>query len=295
MPGGGEPESTTTESTGWAPAMQGMEANLLPGVNQYAQQYGGGEGLWDQSRLADLDPNTTQGQESMLGLVPGMQEQYSGLQGSLEGFLDYDPDSQANMARRSAMTDNVSSMFNESIRPGIENRGTFSGQFGGPQQSIAMGSATAPLSRALADSEVSMMEGDRNRAMQAMSMAPGIINSQMNPGMFQENIGNTRGQRGQYELNDQVGQFEADRNNQLRSLQEQMSLYAPMTAFGSTTNGSTTTESSASPLQSLAGMAAIGADMYSGGGLGALGSIFKPKDPYDPDEFGSGGAYDGSW
>ena len=271
--GGKSKQETNTKSTttGWGPAMQSVENNIIPGVNDWSQNYGGGEGLYTGSMLGAQDPNTMQGQDMMLGAADQYGQDYQNVRGTLQGFLDYDPNSFQNQASRAALGANASAQFNEVIRPGIEDIGTSSGQFGGNQQNLALGSATAPLSRAIADNEVNLMNADRDRAMNAMLNAGGIMQNAFVPGQVYEGVGNARTTRGQLEKNDQINQFEQQRNNQLRSILEMQGITLPLTQIGSTSNSTTEQTSKANPLQTAVGLGSIAANMYSGGLLGSLG------------------------
>ena len=235
MPGGGSPAKTITESTGWEPVMNAIEQDVLPGISEYNAKFGEGQGLWADSQLADQNALIGKAQDKQLDLATLLEGQFGNLTNTLEGFLDYDPNSTQNVASRDALNANVQAAFNESIRPGIEDRFTFSGQFGGPQQNNAIGAATAPLSRALASGEVDLMQGDRNRAMQAMGMAPSMYATQLIPSQIMGNIGEQRTDRSQLELADEIQQFEAPRRNQLQSLLEASGLLSPLATLEQTT------------------------------------------------------------
>ena len=199
--------------------------NLNPLVESFAKNYGGGEGLYGDTRLDDQDPLIGQGQEQALRAAGQIGQGFSGANQALEGFLDTDYNSPQNQAQRDALGANVSSIFNESIRPGIEDRSTFSGQFGGPQSADAMGSATAPLSRAIADAEVNMFNADQDRALQALGIAPSIISGQLMPSQITSAVGADRTSRGQLELEDIIQMYEADRTNQLRGAEDSTGLF----------------------------------------------------------------------
>jgi hypothetical protein len=154
---------------------------VLPGITDYNNKYGGGQGLWEDSRLADLDPLIKKSQNQALGTANQLQGQLGNVMGHLEGFLDYDPNSPINQARRDSFNDQVLNSFETTFRPAIEDRGTFAGQFGGPQQQLTMGRAVGDLGRDMAEIEAGMMESDRTRAFQAMQMAPGLLATQLMP------------------------------------------------------------------------------------------------------------------
>ena len=262
-----------TKNSGWKPALDSIKENVLPGINDFASEYAGGNGLWEGGALNPLDPLVTQAQNSQLDMIPGLEQAFGGVTDTLQGFLDYDPNSAQNVARRGALTDNVTTMFNESIRPGIEDRGTFSGQFGTPQGEIALGRATDGLSRSLSDAEVSIMEGDRNRAFQAMGMAPSILSSTLMPSQIMGDIGTQRTQRGQQELLDEIFQYEQPRNNELRHLAETSGLLSPLTGLSTTVSAP-----GGSPLQGALGGAAAGSAFgpwgaAAGGVIGGLGAL----------------------
>ena len=267
---GGKQKSS---ASGWKPAMNQIKDDLLPGIGDYSDQYGQGQGIYQGTMLADQDPLVRQAQQQQLALSGRMGGQLDNVMGTLEGFLDYDPNSVQNQAQRNAMSANASAAFNNVIRPGIEDRGTGAGQFGGNQQSLAMGAATAPLSRALADNESAMMNADKNRAMTAMGQAPGLISAQLMPGQIQADIGGQRTQRSQQELADMIQQFEGPRRAELQSLLEQSGLLTGLTGLGSSTSAP-----GGSPIQGALGGAAAGSSFgpwgaAAGGVLGGLGAL----------------------
>ena len=262
---GGSSETTTT---GWKPAMKEFKNSVLPSVQEWNDLYGSGQGIYTGSTLAAEDPLFTQGQEAALAAAGNYTDQYSSLLETLEGFLNYDPNSAANVAARDALNQNVNAAFNYSIRPGIENRGTFSGQFGGPQQNIALGAATEPLSRALADSEVGLMNADRNRALQAMSMAPSLYAGQFLPSDLMQQIGAQRTFRDQAELEDYIQMYEAERNAGKQGIAESTSMLLPLAGLATTTS----TDTSQSPLSIAAGLGAT--YLGAGGTVPDMGSLF---------------------
>lgn len=275
MSGGGKNQKVSVQ--GWGPAMDSVESNLLPLINAYSSNFGGGQGLWTGSQLADLDPLVTDAQNAQLDLVPGMADQFQGVMNTLEGFLDYDPNSYQNQAARDTLGANISALFNESIRPGIEDRYTAAGQFGGPQQSVALGAATAPLSRAIADAEVGLMNADRQRAFQAMTAAPGLLTSQLIPSQIMGDVGVQRTMRDQQELADEIFQYEAPRRNDLQSVLELSGLLNPLTGMGQTTNagGGDGGIFQGALGGALSGFGATGSPWgaLAGGVLGGLGSL----------------------
>lgn len=263
--GGGEQESSSTTS-GWKPAMRDVKDDLLPRVSDFNANYGSGEGLYEGSRLADQNEWVTSGQRRLGNAAVQYGEDIDNLSGSIQGFIDYDPNSPQNVARRDAMSANVNNAFNQTIQPGIQDQFTMSGQYGGYQQQNALGAATEPLSRALADSEVQMMEGDRDRALQAAGMAPGIYSQSFVPGQVIGGIGQERTNRAQADLQDYIQQSEAGRNNKYRSISEVGGLLTPLVGLEQNTQG-VQEGGSGNPLQSIMGIASMGLGAY-----GALSS-----------------------
>jgi hypothetical protein len=253
-----------SQSRGFEPALAGIENELLPEIRDYGRDFDRGQGLYSGSILGPEHELVNQGNQTALDQIPGMQDHLSLLRQTNQGFLDYDPNSFQNQASRDALGANVQAQFNESIRPGIEDRGTFSGQFGGSQVGNALGAATAPLSRAIGDSEVGLMNADRNRALAASQQTGGILRDSLLPSQIQSDIGNQRTQRGQQERMDFIQQQEAERRNRFQSLQEQSSLYGPLAGAGGT---ATTTPGSAGAGGVLSG--ALGGAV-AGGQLGGM-------------------------
>jgi hypothetical protein len=237
-----------------------MKRNYFPQVNDFSDQYSGGQGLWEGSGLAGQSDATLQGQQGMLAQLPGLQQQLNMNAGTLEGFLDYDPNSPINQARRNAFSAQAMNNFNTNLRPAIEDRGSFAGQFGGPQALGAIGNAGASTMRDINSFEANMMDQDRTRAFNAMQMAPSIFASQMMPNQIQQQVGGMQDARSQAELMDQIMQFEQPRNNSLRSLQDIGNLYQPFSGLGSGGN-----VGGSNPIQSALGGAFLGSQLYSGG------------------------------
>jgi hypothetical protein len=241
---------------------------LTPNAESFANEYGQGQGLYTGNRLGEQSGLVGDGEQQALdaaGIIGGMTGQSNE---ALEGFLNYDPNSQQNQAARDALGANVSSLFNESIRPGIENRSTMSGQFGGPQSAVALGSATAPLSRAIADSEVGLMNADRNRALQALGMSGQIQNQNLLPSAITSAAGEQQTQRNQMTLNDLIQMSESERNNALQGNQEAIGLLTQLQGG----QGSVTQEGTqGNPVQGALGGALLASNLFGGGSqAGAL-------------------------
>ena len=268
--------------TGGIGADDAVKKHLLPEVKSYGRDYDRGQGLWDGDILGYQNAGVNQGQEAALNAIPGIQGMLDQQNNTLQGFLDYDPNSFQNQASRDALGANVSSAFNESIRPGIEDRFTNAGQYGGYQQQNAIGAATAPLSRALADGEVGLMNADRNRAMNALQMSPGLINQNLLPSQIMGDVGSQRTQRNQMMQFNNIQKHEAERNNRLQSLQEMSGLYGGMLGGGGGFAAPQGPSTANSLLSGALGGAATGAAIGAAGGpigwaggaaLGAIGAL----------------------
>jgi hypothetical protein len=273
----GKKSGAESQSRGFEPALAGIENELLPEIRDYGRNFDRGQGLWDGSILGPEDPRVAQGLQSSLDAIPGIQGQLGQQNQALQGFLDFDPNSFQNQASRDALGANVQAQFNESIRPGIEDRGTFSGQFGGSQVGNALGASTAPLSRAIADSEVGLMNADRNRGLSALQLSPGIINQNLLPGQIQSDVGANRTQRGQQGLMDHIQQTESSRRNRFQSLQEMESLYGPLAGAGGTASTTPGSPGAGGVLSGALGGAVAGGQLGGmsgtpfGAGVGAAG------------------------
>lgn len=263
-------EQTTS---GWKPVMDQIKSDVLPNIAAWGQQYGGGEGLWTGSQLGAQDTNVGAGQDMILGAADQYASDYQNVRGTLQGFLDYDPNSYQNQASREALRNNATAQFNEVIRPGVEDMGTASGQFGGNQQSLALGAASAPLSRAIADNEYNLMNADRDRAFNALINSGQIMLGGFVPGQAYEGVGNARTARGQLEQLDQINQYESPRNNALLAASQHQGLLSPLAGLEQTSKGTVTTTSKPSALQTAIGVGALAAGAYTGGAAGGLGSL----------------------
>lgn len=233
-------QSGTQTQSGWQPVMDMLGNTTIPAIGNYNASYGGGEGIYQGTQLGALDPNVTLGQNSILGAASTYGNQANALQGTLQGFLNYDPNSSINQASRDALGANVRAQFNESILPGMQDQATASGQYGGNQYSLALGAATAPLSRAIADNEFNLMDADRNRAMQAMGMSPEIMQTLFTRGMMENQVGQQRTDRTQAEKLDEIQKFNAPREARLRSILETQGLLTPMAGLSQTGTSSAT-------------------------------------------------------
>lgn len=270
MSGGGDNE---TKVQGWKPAQKALKQDVLPGMRDYMQTYGDGSGLWADSQLADQRPMINDAQSMQLQLVPALSRHMDANTRVLEGFLNYDPNSPINQARMDSFSDAAMAEFNDSVRPAIESRSTFAGQYGGPQAALTMGRAAGDVGRDIASLQAQMMENDRNRAFQAMQVAPSLFMSRLLPSQVKEAVGQRKQARDQLELADQIQQFEAPRRNQLQSLMEGQQMIAPLTGTSTVTSGPGT-----SPLQGALAGAGIGSlfgapGAFIGAGMGALGSF----------------------
>jgi hypothetical protein len=233
--GGGKQQA---QQTGWKPALSAVERNLLPGIKEFSTDYGQGQGLWTGSQLAPEDYNVRAGGDYLLGnaglLGNRMNEAYQGL----EGFMNYDPNDPINQARRDALGAQSRATFDQFLRPAVEDRGTGSGQFGGNQQALATGAAMQGLNRDIVSAEADMMNADRQRALQALGMAPAMGQAQLLPGQIQMEVGQQRTQRNQLDQLNAIQMYEAERNNRLRGLQDTSGLLTPLTGLGTTASSS---------------------------------------------------------
>jgi hypothetical protein len=269
--GGKKAPSSQSVTTGWKPALDGVENNYLPRAQNYSDNYGDGQGLYSGSILADQDPNIRRGQEMALrgGDVAGGLSDTANR--AWQGFIDYDPNSVQNQASRDALRANASAQFNEVIRPGVEDLGTSSGQFGGNQQNLALGAATAPLSRAIADNEYGLMDADRERAMRAIGMTGEMQNNSLFSSQIVGDVGQQRQRRGQQERLDEIQQYEAPRRNSYQSALEVGGLYSPFVGASQTTQGTGTPGSAGAGgvVSGALGGAAVGASIPGAGFVGA--------------------------
>lgn len=241
----------------WARVGEGMKRNYFPAVNQFADQYGP-ESLYSGSRLADENQQVAAGQKRALLLNPMWAEQAQRNANAIEGFIDYDPNSPVNQARRDSFSAQAMDNFNTNVRPAIEDRGTFSGQFGGPQQALAMGRAAGDTMRDINMFEANMMEADRQRALQATGMAPSIFAAQNAPFLMREQIGQRKTARDQLELEDQIQRQEAGYNNALRANLDMASLYNPFSGLGY----QGTVSSGPNPIQGALSGAVLGNQLF---------------------------------
>jgi hypothetical protein len=281
MGGKSKPASAQTSTSGNPVVLDQINNSLIPGIEDYSENYGNGEGLYSGSILADQDPLIRQAQ----GQALGQRDTVSGLSDSantaFQGFLDYDPNSATNQMARDAFGAEVRSQFDETIRPGIEDIGTSSGQFGGNQQNLALGSASAPLSRAIASNEARLAEGDRGRAFDALRLTGQMQDNSLLSSQITGDVGQQRTVRGQQELTDDIQMGEAERRNQLQSLLEQSGLLGPLanSSTSTTTGGTAASGGTAGVAKGALGGAAAGGAIAGpwgaavGGVLGGLGAL----------------------
>jgi hypothetical protein len=147
--------------------------------------------------------------------------------------------------------------FDRNIRPAIEDRSTFGGQFGGPQQALAVGAAGGDTMRDINSFEAQMMEADRNRALQASGMAGQIFAQQAMPLQAKEMVGMRMNERKQAELNDKIMQHNQGYDNNLRANMDMAGLYNPFSGLGYQGNAG-----GPSTMQSIASGAILGSELF---------------------------------
>lgn len=215
----------------WARVGEGMKRNYFPRVNEFADRFNGDD-LYQGTMLGPNSKAVTDGQRQQIDLTSRWNGQVRRNADTIEGFLDYNPNSPINQARRNAFSDQAMTNFDRNIRPAIEDRGTFGGQFGGPQQALAVGAAGADTMRDINSFEAQMMEADRNRALQASGMAGQIFAQQAMPLQNKEMVGMRMNQRSQQELDDRIMQHNQPYDNNLRANMDMAGLYNPFSGLG---------------------------------------------------------------
>jgi hypothetical protein len=231
MSGGSQEQKTK----GFKPVMNRIKSDLLPAGDAFFNEFGAGQGLFEGSRLAPEDELVRAGQDRALGLVPGMADQFTGLQDVLGGFLA-GPESAGAGQLREAARQEAQRGFNRAIGSTVQGQVGGSGQGGSRQAALALGAASSPFSTGLIGLEGQLRNAQMNNQMRALGMAPGIIGSQLLPGQIEEGVGQQRSAREQLELQDQIQEFEAPRANQLRGLLEQQGFLTPMAGLEQTTS-----------------------------------------------------------
>jgi hypothetical protein len=234
-------QDQTTSNTGFQPAVDNLQNSFFPNVEAYNSSFGNGAGLYGGSVLAGQDQNLTDAQNSQLNLSGRIDGQLRGVNNTLQGFLNPDPNSAQNTLQRNLLGQRITQQFTQGIQPGIEDLGTSSGQFGGNQQNIALGAASQGLANAVGQSELGLMNADQDRAFQAMIASPGLIQSQLLPSQIQGDVGLQRSGRNQQELLDQIQQFESPRRNEFQGLLEQQGLVLPTLGAQNSSTGSGST------------------------------------------------------
>ena len=252
----------------WARVGEGMKRNYFPRVNEFADQYGA-DSLYTGTGLADQHHAVPVAQRQQLDLTGRWNEQIRGAADSIEGFIDYDPNSPVNQARRNAFSDQAMTNFNRNVRPAIEDRSTFSGQFGGPQSALAVGAAAGDTMQDINMFEANMMEADRQRALQATGMAPSLFAAQQQPLMNKEAIGNRITDRRQQELTDQIMQHNQPYMNAQQNIMDIAAMYNPFSGLGyqGTVGGS-------DPAQAAVAGATLGRTLFPDGFSNPFGNIF---------------------
>jgi hypothetical protein len=279
--------SGTRESTAFRPVVDLARSDALPLADEWYNQYGRGQGLWSGPNLAAQNPLIGEAQRHQLGIAAGMGDQFRDVNRTMQGFLDTSPKFDFNSAQnrhaRDMLGARIQRQFNQSIAPSIQNMGTDVGQFGGNQQSIAMGAASAPLSEAIAGAELGltnrMMDDHQaalGRSYNTMLNAPSLIGSQLLPSQIMGDIGAQRTMRGQQELLDSRQQYEAPRQNFTRTLAEGAGLTLPFSGLGQTGNfGQESYSENYYPSSYLKGGGGGGFGSAVSGALGGAGVGFQ--------------------
>jgi hypothetical protein len=270
MSGGGD---QTTKVEGWGPAQKALKEDVVPHMRAYAQDYGQNPnmGLWNWNRLAPQSPQTKGAEDWQLAYIPEMTKHMDQNVNTFQGFLKGE-ESAANVARRDAFSDQAWENFG-GARQNIEERGTFAGQYGGPQSALAVGTAAGQTMRDINSLEAQMMEKDRERQFEATQIAPSLFMSRLLPSQIRADVGARRDARGQLEHMDKIQQFEANRRNRLQTLFEGQQLFAPLTGTAS----ATTAQGGSNDWQAALGTGLMaygaGANPYMAGAIG-IGSMF---------------------
>ena len=281
---GGDKDSPDLQP--WARVGERMKKDYFPRTKEFANQFTADD-LYSGTGLADQHNATTAAQRQQLDLTGRWNEQTRGAANSIEGFIDYDPNSPVNQMRRDSFADQAMTNFDRNIRPGIEDRGTFGGQFGGPQQALAIGAAGADTMRDINSFEADMANQDRDRALRATGMAGQIYANQNAPLMNKEAIGNRMGERDQLEHMDMIMQHEQPYVNAQRNISDIGNMYTPFSGLGY--QG---TQDGGSALSGVLGLGVLAneAGAFDDFSLSSLNPFSSTTPPYTPS--GGGGNAD---
>jgi hypothetical protein len=224
-------QSDVTQA-GYAPALEEVNRTLLPKITQFSDL--DTTGIFTGSRLGDLNAQETIGQDQLLNAGAQFDARGDQAYQGLQGFLNNDASSVQNQLQRSNLGNRITQQFTQGIQPGIEDLGTASGQFGGNQQNIALGAASQGLANAIGQSELGMLNADRDRQLKAIGMAPGLAQMGLVQGGLTNAVGQQRTLRAQLGLEDEIQDSEGERNAGLRAIQELSGVLNPTVNFGGT-------------------------------------------------------------
>jgi hypothetical protein len=169
MPGFSGSQTQTTNSQPWAPTQQGLK-NVIGDATRLYKHGGMSIDPYKGNWVAPQSQATLQGQQALLGMVPGQQDYANQAQSTVAGFMgpqNYD------QIKANTIAD---------IMPGINS--TFAG-------SNMTGSSLHEqnLSKGLAAGLGNVELGARQQQMDAAMAMPGMMQYAMAPGMVQGQVG----------------------------------------------------------------------------------------------------------
>jgi hypothetical protein len=261
--GGGNGAGTQTSTVTLDPALTSASKDAITGAQDLFGQ--GTQGIFQDSRIADLDALITAGQQQQLSQIPSFTQQTQDLQTSFANLLANDPNDPLVQARINDFSNIVGDQFNRVILPGIAGGATSVGQSGSSRQGIAEGLASGEAATAIARGVNDLLANQQQTSLAASSVAPTIFSQQFMPGDIQSQIGQARTARDQAELQDFIQQFEAPRRAELQNLTEFTNLLRNNPLTGAVTTTATGTTAEGSPLQGILGTASTIGGLFQGG------------------------------
>lgn len=263
--GGGETQEVNNDVY-LNPELAEASQTALGGAQEIYNQ--GTSGIYQGTQLANQDPLVRQAQQQQLAFSQGgMQNQVDAQQGAFTNLLQAG-DLEGNSVFQRQLADaleGANTQFQRGSVP-IFQQGTAAGQFGSSEVGESLGLFGGEVNRNMQNAITQAALGGQQVAMNAQQLAPQSIGLGLLPSQINQDIGNQRTARSQQELANQIQQYEAPRNAQLRAQSEFQNFLAsnPLVGEQRSVQGSS---SSGNDTQAALGLGAtvVGAAGNAGG------------------------------
>tara|TARA_B110000967_G_scaffold93679_1_gene96297 strand:- start:7551 stop:8411 length:861 start_codon:yes stop_codon:yes gene_type:complete len=286
MSGGGS--TTTTESeqeNRLSEELRGSSVNALSGAENLYNQ--GTQGIYQGTQLADEDLLIGQAQQGLLDLYSptgGLTDLVNTQQGQLQNML-MSGDLENNSVFQQQMADILGEsgvQFSRQAVP-LMQRASAAGQYGGSEGMEGLGLLGGEIDRNTQQALTKAALGQQQIALQAQGLMPMALQTGERGFDVMGQIGGQRGMRSQQELMNDINQYNAPRNAELKNLSDFYAFLGSnplMNESNMTGTETQTTKNKSDPFGAIlgAGLAFAGMPVASGGSLGGnfISGLMKP-------------------